>query len=61
MATKDHPTRVTIVLDTDDASPELVYLWAASRTIALVTALRAEGVCVYIVSIDVEGARSYRW
>jgi len=53
--------RVEIVLDVHNANPDLLFMRAAARAIALVVELRRDALRADIVSIDVHGDRHYRW
>ena len=52
----DHqPTRVTIILDIDQASPDLLLIWAANRADKLIDELWHHGLNADIHSINING------
>jgi hypothetical protein len=55
------PTRVEIVIETDDPNPDLLFILVAARAVKLVEQLRSHGVSAEIVKIDVDGRRHYSW
>ena len=55
------PTRVEIVIDTDDPNPDLLFIWVAARAVKMVEELRSKGVAAELVTIDVDGRRHYSW
>ena len=55
------PTRVEIVIDTDDANHDLLFIWVADRAVKLVKQLNSTGISAELVSIDVDGQHHYVW
>ena len=55
------PTRVEIVIETDDPNPDLLFIFVAARAIKLIEHLRSTGVSAEIVKIEIDGHRHYAW
>jgi hypothetical protein len=55
------PTRVEIVIDTDDPNPDLLFIWVVARAVKMVEQLRSNGISAELVRIDVDGRRHYTW
>jgi hypothetical protein len=50
-----HPIRVAIVLDIDDANPDLLYIWISARAARLVEELQQKGINTDLVRVDMDG------
>jgi len=61
MPRDSQPTRVEIVIETDDPNPDLLFIWAAARAIKMIEHLRSSGVSAEIVKIEIDGHRHYVW
>ena len=55
------PTRVEIVIETDDPNPDLLFIFVAARAIKLIEHLRSSGVSAEIVKNEIDGHRHYVW
>jgi hypothetical protein len=55
------PIRVAIVLDIDDANPDLVFTWINARTARLVEELRRKGIDTDLVRVDMDGYPHLSW
>ena len=55
------PTRVEIVIETDDPNPDLLFIWAAARAVKMIEHLRSTGVSAEIVRIEIDGHRHDVW
>jgi len=49
------PIRIAVVLDVDDANPDLLFIWIGVRAARLVKQLRREGINADLVSVDMDG------
>ena len=55
------PTRIEIVIETDDPNPDLLFIFVAARAIKMIEHLRSTGVSAEIVKIEIDGRRHYVW
>ncbi len=53
------PTRVEIVIETDDPNSDLLFIWVAARAVKMIEHLRSTGVSAEIVKIEIDGHRHY--
>jgi hypothetical protein len=55
------PIRIAIVLDVDDANPDLLFIWITARAVRLVEELRRKGINTDLVRIDMDGYPHLSW
>jgi hypothetical protein len=61
MPPASEPTRIEIVIDTDDPNSDLLLIFVAARAIKMIEQLRSTGVSAEIVKIEIDGHRHYTW
>ncbi len=55
------PTRVEIVIETDDPNSDLLFIIVAARAVKMIEHLRSTGMSAEIVKIEIDGHRHYVW
>ncbi len=61
MPPASQPTRIEIVIETDDPNSDLLFIFVAARAVKMIEHLRSTGVSAEIVKIELDGHRHYVW
>jgi hypothetical protein len=61
MPPASEPTRIEIVIETDDPNSDLLLIFVAARAVKMIEHLRSSGVSAEIVKIEIDGHRHYVW